>query len=195
MPTSGHTPNHDHTHISTPASSDDMQCTDISQTLGPHTTIVTISPADVDEPVTNSNTVSTVYVDGPSTDDCPSASVTMPTIASPPPTKQTDGSSSVAKGMVVYPRKRGRKRKEEGGNSMPIHLPRKRGNSTSKPEAPFAKRRGRPPKVINQSMQSMTSHFETHQPNVKKVTFVESFVRATTHVARYTYIHVYIHLL
>jgi hypothetical protein len=163
---SSHSPNLDHTHHSTSAGND----SDVfPESLPPHTTIVTISPTDVAEPIANGNTV---FVDNQApSDGQDSVSVTMPTIvpSTVTPAPQAQSSSSEAKGMVVYPRKRGRKRKDEGGSTIPIHLPRKRGNSISRPEPAPAKRRGRPPKVVNQSMQSMTSHFETHQSNAKKI--------------------------
>ena len=57
-----------------------------------------------------------------------------------------------ANDVIVYPRKRGRKRKNEA-LSQPVHLPKKKLSQSSQmiPGMKMFKRRGRPPKIAGQS--------------------------------------------
>ena len=134
---------------------------------GGHTTIVTIAPTTEDQahdPVAMGNQAETptVVIDGVTSSGSTDALVTMPTTVRSPPYSPSVPNSDV--GRLVYPRKRGRKRKSELGSSGPIHVPRQRGRpASSEQQVPSKpKRRGRPPKILSQSMQAMTSQFEAH---------------------------------
>lgn len=138
---------------------------------GGHTTIVTIAPTtevQAQEPVSLSGKVETptVVIDGVSSSGASDA-LSAVAISVDGPSLSANAPSSDSMRMVVYPRKRGRKRKSElgGRSSAPIHVPKQRGcapGSLEPQEKSTPKRRGRPPKILSQSMQAMTSHFEAH---------------------------------
>ena len=137
---------------------------------GGHTTIVTIAPTTevhTREPVGLSSRVETptVVIDGVSSSGSTDALGVMATTVGGPSSSSAPSNDSGQ--MVVYPRKRGRKRKSDlgGHSSTPIHVPRQRGSAPlvlESQEQSTPKRRGRPPKALSQSMQAMTSQFEAH---------------------------------
>lgn len=138
---------------------------------GGHTTIVTIAPTTEDhthQPVGLGDKAETptVVIDGVSSSGSTDAVGTMTTTVGTPLYSPSAPNADNGR-MVVYPRKRGRKRKTDlgGHSSAPIHVPRQRGRvpmSSEPQEQSTPKRRGRPPKVLSQSMQAMTSQFEAH---------------------------------